>query len=52
MGDDFGWPERTKGNAGNPGPNALSAQITGAQIADAQITDAQIADGQIADGHE
>jgi hypothetical protein len=45
MGDDFGWPQRTKRHAENPGPNTLSAQITDAQIAEAQITDAQIADG-------
>jgi hypothetical protein len=38
MGDDLGWPERTKRDAENPGPNTLSAQITDVQIAGAQIT--------------
>jgi hypothetical protein len=44
MGDDLGWPKRTKRDAGNPGPNTLSVQITDAQTIDAQITDAQITD--------
>jgi hypothetical protein len=52
MGDDLGWPQRTKRHAGNPGPNTLSAQITDAQITEVQIANAQITDAQIADAHE
>jgi hypothetical protein len=47
MGDDLGWPQRTKRHVEAPGPNTLSGQIT-----DAQITEVQIADAQIADAHE